>query len=48
MDLQGGVEMEQLKEILDKQRRFFATGKTKNLDFRIAQLEILRGAILAR
>ena len=48
MDLQGGVEMEQLKEILDKQRRFFATGKTKNLDFRIAQLEILREAIISR
>lgn len=40
--------MQQLKEILEKQRRFFETGKTKDLDFRIAQLKILREAIIAR
>jgi len=40
--------MENLKGIIDKQRRFFETGKTKDLGFRIAQLNILRSAIIAR
>lgn len=40
--------MKDIKEILEKQRGFFETGKTKGLDFRIRQLEILKRAILAR
>lgn len=40
--------MEQIKEILNKQRRFFETGKTKDLEFRITQLKILRDVIVAR
>ncbi len=40
--------MEEIKEILEKQRLFFETGKTKNLDFRVKQLEILRLAITER
>lgn len=42
-----GIEMEKLKEILHKQRQFFESGKTKDLDFRITQLKILREAIIA-
>lgn len=37
--------MLQIKTILQSQRDFFATGKTKDLDFRIEQLKILRHAI---
>ncbi len=33
-------------EIITKQREFFQTGKTKDIDFRIAQLKILKQAIL--
>lgn len=40
--------MKDIKAILEKHRRFFETGKTKDLDFRVAQLKILREAIIAR
>jgi aldehyde dehydrogenase (NAD+) len=33
-------------EIITKQREFFQTGKTKDVDFRIAQLKIIKQAIL--
>lgn len=35
----------ELTDIIDQQRRFFATGKTKDIDFRIQQLERLKDAI---
>lgn len=38
--------MDQFIEVLKKQRQFFETGKTKDLDFRITQLKILREAII--
>ena len=34
-----------IKEIIDRQRQFFATGKTKEVDFRRQQLEKLKTAI---
>ncbi|MDY6938631.1 MAG: aldehyde dehydrogenase [Cyanobacteriota bacterium] len=37
-----------IDNILDRQRQFFATGKTKNINFRIEQLERLKQAILDR
>lgn len=37
-----------IPEIIQKQRQFFATGKTKNLEFRIEQLKLLKQAILDR
>lgn len=37
-----------MKDLLQKQRQFFATGKTKNLGFRIEQLQRLKQAILDR
>lgn len=36
----------EIKQIVAQQRQFFVTGKTKNIAFRIAQLKILRQAIL--
>jgi acyl-CoA reductase-like NAD-dependent aldehyde dehydrogenase len=36
----------EIKQIVAQQRQFFETGKTKNIAFRIAQLKILRQAIL--
>lgn len=35
-----------IKNIVDKQRQFFKTGKTLDLDFRIAQLNKLKNAII--
>ena len=37
-----------VENILEKQRQFFATGKTKEISFRIEQLERLKQAILDR
>lgn len=34
-----------IKNIIDKQRQFFATGKTKDVDFRLEQLKKLKQAI---
>ena len=34
--------MEDIKNIIEKQRQFYATGKTKALDYRIEQLKLLR------
>ena len=34
-----------IREIIDRQRQFFATGKTKEIDFRRQQLEKLKAAI---
>ncbi len=34
-----------LVELLDRQRAFFATGKTRNVDFRLAQLKKLKKAV---
>jgi aldehyde dehydrogenase (NAD+) len=39
-------ELGKVAEILSKQRDFFQTGKTKNINFRIEQLKILKQAIL--
>lgn len=36
---------EKIKNILDKQRAFFATHQTKDIDFRIAKLQILKKTI---
>ena len=36
-----------VSNILDEHKKFFATGKTKNIDFRIRQLKILKQAIKA-
>ena len=35
-----------VKDIIDKQRQFFATGKTKDIDFRLSQLKRLKQAML--
>ncbi|MGD1701313.1 aldehyde dehydrogenase [Dapis sp. BLCC M229] len=40
------LEQSSIANILNKQRQFFATGKTKNIDFRIEQLKKLKQAIL--
>ncbi|MDJ0519748.1 MAG: aldehyde dehydrogenase [Trichodesmium sp. MO_231.B1] len=40
------LEQSSIANILNKQRQFFATGKTKNVDFRIEQLKKLKQAIL--
>lgn len=37
---------EQIKQIVEKQREFFLTGKTYDVDFRIAQLKRLKAAII--
>jgi aldehyde dehydrogenase (NAD+) len=37
----------EISRILDEHKKFFATGKTKNIDFRLKQLHILRQAIQA-
>lgn len=34
-----------VKDIIDKQRQFFATGKTKDTDFRLSQLQLLKQAV---
>ena len=34
--------MEDIKNIIEKQRQFYATGKTKALDYRIEQLKLLK------
>jgi aldehyde dehydrogenase (NAD+) len=34
-----------VSDIIQKQRQFFATGKTKDVDFRIEQLKNLKSAI---
>jgi aldehyde dehydrogenase (NAD+) len=40
--------LSKIPEIIQKQRQFFATGKTKNLEFRLEQLKLLKQAILDR
>lgn len=35
-----------VKRIIDKQREFFRTGKTLDLDFRIRQLKRLKKAVI--
>lgn len=37
--------MNEIKEILDKQKTFFESGKTKSIDFRLKNLKLLYGAI---
>jgi aldehyde dehydrogenase (NAD+) len=39
------LNSEEVLKILDEHKKFFETGKTKNVDFRIQQLRILRQAI---
>ncbi len=39
------LEQSSITNILNKQRQFFATGKTQNIDFRIEQLKKLKRAI---
>ena len=39
------LNSEEVLRILGENKRFFETGKTKNIDFRISQLRILRQAI---
>ena len=39
------LEQSSITNILTKQRQFFATGKTKNIDFRIEQLKRLKQAV---
>ncbi|HEY9765728.1 MAG TPA: aldehyde dehydrogenase family protein, partial [Chroococcales cyanobacterium] len=39
------IEKKEIGEIVEKQRRFFALGKTRNVDFRIEQLLKLKAAI---
>ncbi len=39
------LEQSSIANILNKQRQFFATGKTKNVDFRIVQLKKLKQAV---
>ncbi|MGD1716591.1 aldehyde dehydrogenase [Dapis sp. BLCC M172] len=39
------LEESSIANILNKQRQFFATGKTKNIDFRIEQLKKLKQAV---
>ena len=39
------LNREDVLKILDEHKKFFATGKTKNIDFRIEQLRKLRRAI---
>jgi len=41
------LNSEEVLKILDEHKKFFETGKTKNIDFRIRQLGILRQAIAA-
>src|SRR5271157_1682841 len=41
------LNSEEVLKILDEHKKFFETGKTKNIDFRIRQLRILRQAIAA-
>jgi acyl-CoA reductase-like NAD-dependent aldehyde dehydrogenase len=36
-----------IRDVIAQQRQFFATGKTKDLDFRLAQLKTLKQAILS-
>ncbi len=38
--------MEDLKRVIKQQREFFATGKTKDVDFRLEQLKTLKKAII--
>ena len=40
------LEQSFITNLLNKQRQFFATGKTKNIDFRIEQLKRLKQAVL--
>ena len=39
------LEQSLITNLLNKQRQFFATGKTKNIDFRIEQLKRLKQAV---
>ncbi|MGK7918553.1 MAG: aldehyde dehydrogenase family protein, partial [Trichodesmium sp.] len=39
------LDKSSIANILNKQRQFFATGKTKDIDFRIEQLKKLKRAI---
>ncbi len=39
------LEQSSIRDILEAQRQFFATGKTKNVDFRIEQLKRLKQAV---
>ncbi|MDE5109939.1 MAG: aldehyde dehydrogenase family protein, partial [Trichodesmium sp. St7_bin2_1] len=40
------LEQSFITNLLNKQRQFFATGKTKNIDFRIEQLKRLKQGVL--
>ncbi|MDR3251699.1 MAG: aldehyde dehydrogenase family protein [Tannerella sp.] len=40
--------MSEYRKILEKQRRFFATGKTRNLEYRRAQLTKLLGVVIEK
>lgn len=39
------AEVISVSEVVQRQREFFATGKTKDVDFRVAQLQLLKQAI---
>ncbi|KAI4453210.1 aldehyde dehydrogenase [Holotrichia oblita] len=41
----GGIDMSDVKKTIEIQRTFFNTGKTKDINFRIAKLNLLRNAI---
>ncbi|GGA51273.1 hypothetical protein CYANOKiyG1_70940 [Okeania sp. KiyG1] len=40
------LDQSSISKILNKQRQFFATGKTRNVEFRIEQLKLLKQAVL--
>ena len=49
--LKKGIDMEKytnesIKELVEKQRSFFNTGKTLDIEFRIRQLKRLKKAVL--